>query len=161
MNKLLELKRQKKGQNRKGEIWVVEKNLALLVKSHFFSIPSTPLAQKNTETGSQRKTSYYMAITLLQMTECNNYCVFREATAEKLRKGQETRERIHRGSTICSYHTCFYAGTGVKAVIVLSCATEVDQRRPDKCCFCARPNQLCRSSFLVSQLQKKRCMFLA
>lgn len=23
-------------------------------------------------------------------------------------------------------------GTGVKAIIVLSCATEVDQRRPDK-----------------------------
>lgn len=35
MNKLLELK-SLKVQNRKGEIWVLEKNLALLVKSHIF-----------------------------------------------------------------------------------------------------------------------------
>lgn len=90
MNKLLELK-SLKGQNQKGEIWVLEKNLALLVKRHFF-IPSTPLTQKNIETGSQCKTFHYMAVTLLQMTECNNYCIFNEATVEKLRKGWRERE---------------------------------------------------------------------
>lgn len=45
--------------------------------------------RKNIETGSQRKTSYYMAITLLQMTECSNYCIFHEATVEKLSKGPQ------------------------------------------------------------------------
>lgn len=45
---MLELK-SLKWQNQKVDIWVSEKNFALLVKSRF-SIPSTPLAQKNIET---------------------------------------------------------------------------------------------------------------